>query len=492
MKLKVTVFIAGASVMIVEILGSRIMAPYFGASTYVWSALIGIILGSLSAGYYVGGRWADKEPTKKKLSMILIIAAALVGLIPIVKGIILPTAYILFGILGGTLIAPMVLLSLPAFFMGMVSPYAIKLSAKNLEEIGSIAGDLFALSTMGSIIGTILTGFVLIPFFNLSAIFFSVSFLLVACSIILNYEGFKIEQHYLIFVLVILMLVHREPYYGDKKLLHLEYTPYNRILIAEDEHTRYMFLDGRATGAIEHATGFSAYDYTDYYEIPYLINQGIRDVLVVGEGTGAGPRQISVNHPDSKVVVAEIDPRVRDMAQEFFMVEEDDRLMVLVGDARMIVKDTSIGYDYVVLDAYNSINTIPYHLVTKEFFHDIKDVLNPGGVILMNLISPVEGSRSLVLQSVLKTVASEFDHIRIYPTRSSTYYMQNVLIIASNEPIPTNEELRSRAYETKVLTKSRIRSTIDDGLEETPSYEDGHLLTDEKNPIDHLYLMMFS
>lgn len=489
LRLNFTVFTTGASVMMVEILASRIMAPYYGSSTYVWSALIGIILASLSVGYYYGGRLADRNPSEKKLSGILVVSGLAVVMIPLFKEIVF-IATIGLGVKLGSIIAPLMLLSLPAVLLGMVLPYAIKLTAEKLDNIGSTTGNLYALSTLGSIFGTLFAGFVLIPYMKISTIFFAVSLLLFISSILMLPGEKKIGQKFLVVLVFLLILFYNEPYYGGKKLLHREYTPYNQILVLEDAVNRYLSLDGRNSGAIRLDTGYSALDYINYFEIPFLINPSVRDVLIAGEGTGVGAVQIRANHPATSITISEIDPRVHDIAVKYFGIKEDDKLRVVTTDVRLITKQKKDRYDYIILDAYNSRYSVPYYIVTEEFFAEIADILNPDGMVLLNVISSIEGPKSHILQSIIKTISNEFEYLSVYPVGRNTTSLQNVILVVSNSPIPSGEELRERVKDTEVLNQEQINYMLDKELEHLPALDAGIVLTDDYSPVDHLYLSM--
>ncbi|MCX6694822.1 MAG: fused MFS/spermidine synthase [Candidatus Altiarchaeota archaeon] len=487
-RLKFTVFISGASVMIVEILGSRIIAPYHGTSTYVWSALIGVVLASLSLGYYYGGRMADREPTNKKLSLILLFSAILVSLIPLLSDIILPLTTLL-GVRIGSILAPLLLLALPGFLMGMVTPYSIKISAEKLDNIGSTSGDLYAFSTIGSIAGTFATGFVLIPYMKLSTIFFCVALMLLAASILMRFKENKLEQKFLLAAIVLFMLFHSPFYLGGRKLVHMEYSPYNQILVEDDNQTRYMFLDGSAMGAIRLDTGYTAYEYANYFEIPFLMRPGIKNVLMAGEGTGVGAIQIQANHPEAKLTISEIDPRVHEAAKKYFGLNEGPNIRMELNDVRIVARSQREKYDYIILDVFSGRNSVPYHLLTREFFGELEKSLGDDGILLMNVISFVDGPKSVILQSIAKTMRQEFNFTRFYAVNKEDK-ITNVIVIASKTPIPEDSELISHAVDTKSVSQTEIVSLLGRGMGDPTAMGDGIIFTDDYSPADHMYMSM--
>jgi len=485
--LKATVFIAGASVMVVEILASRVIAPYYGSSTYVWSALIAVVLASMSMGYYFGGRLADKEPSYRRLSWILLASSVSVFVIPLLQDFILSLTRVIFNFTSGSIIASLVLLSPTGFFLGIVSPYAIRLSAKGTESIGSTAGSLYALSTAGSISGTLAAGFILIPYVKMSTIFFCVSLTLLACSALLEYKTNRSSQKATLLVVFLCIPFFNLPYLYGRELVYMEYTPYGRIIVDQNNVTRYLWFDDRADGSIRRGTGLTGYEYANYFELPFLMNQNITDILVAGEGTGVGPRQVHMNHPNTRITVSEIDPKVNEVAKKYFLFEEGDGIEVSVGDVRPLVRYGSKKYDYVILDAFRDTQQTPYYLLSREFFTELRGSMKPGGIVLMNIISPLKGPRSMMFQSIMRTMDGVFNHTQVYPLSEDRTKIQNIIIVASNQPLVDKETLMSRAADTQVMNKTKIGSMIGRMLDEQMAVDGGVVLTDDYNPINHMY-----
>ena len=183
--LEIIVFICGAVVMILELVGSRVLAPYVGTSIIVWTSLIGIILGSLSLGYWWGGKIADRKPNYKTFSMIIFIPAVYIGLITFLKSIVLEFLQNnIFSIHIGATLATLILFAPPSVLLGMISPYAVRLKIRDLDHSGATVGSLYAISTIGSIVGTFLAGFVLIAYCGSTNILLILSLILILTSII--------------------------------------------------------------------------------------------------------------------------------------------------------------------------------------------------------------------------------------------------------------------------------------------------------------------
>jgi spermidine synthase len=489
-QLKVTAFLSGAAVMVVEILGSRLFAPYFGSSTYVWSALIGVILASLSLGYYTGGRMADARSSKEDLSVVLFIAGVVVFLIPVLTPSIAVIS-IAFGYRLGPLLLALILFSGPNILLGMVPPYAIKLAAKTVKTVGSVSGDLYALSTVGSILGTLLTGFVLIPVLPITGIFVGVAASLFLTSFLLGGPSKEVILSSVAFLLVSFISFRAagaDAVYRGEEVVYDAYTPYHRILVLDnpEKTVRLMILDASYSGGMNLSTHASAFDYPDYFETPFLLHANISSVYMIGEGTGVGAVQVKTSHPEASLLVTEIDPQVHAAAVKYFNVTEGDGFAVKIGDGRQILKQSPELYDLVIIDAFNSVFSIPTHLTTVEFFHDVKTHLKPDGIAEINVISSLNED-SMFLQSLCKTIGAEFGHVYFYPVTSTVNksLTQNVILIASNQSLPTPGKEYIHEHSGGLFSEAKLEDMLGHRIEWF-NCSDGILLTDDYSPTDYL------
>ncbi|MFH1125748.1 MAG: fused MFS/spermidine synthase [Candidatus Altiarchaeota archaeon] len=489
--LQTTAFISGASVMVVEILGSRLFAPYFGSSTYVWSALIGVILASLSLGYYIGGRQADVNPSKRKLSSVLLAASALVFAIPLLAPHVAAFSLVA-GYRVGPLIYALILFSLPNVLLGIVPPYTIKLAAKSLGKIGSVAGDLYALSTVGSIVGTLMTGFVLIPLLPVTGIFIGVALALFIASVIV----WKPSKYNLALYLGVALIISAASLsvggrvwlqQGEKKIYE-KYTPYQRILVVDDEakKTRKMVLDFLYSGEVQSNTNLTVYDYIKFYEIPFILRGNISSVYMIGEGSGTGALQIRMAHPNTRVLVAELDPEVHKTAVDYFSLAEDENLVVELGDGRQILQQSSEQYDLVILDAFRSIYSIPTHLTTAEFFRQVRTHLKPEGVLEINAVSSLDDD-SIFLKSLCKTMENEFKYVYFYPVDSTldSARLQNIMVLASNKQLETPDRSELSGYNSTLFEKEKLWDMVNHRIT-WYNCSEGMVMTDDYSPTDYL------
>jgi len=441
------VFVSGAVLMGVEIAGAKIMAPGFGTSSYVWGSIIGLFMGALAVGYYGGGMLADRKPNFSILASIVSAAGVWTLLIPhfgpeVCEWI---AAHDL-GPVAGPLIAAFAVFFVPSVLMGMVSPYAVKLNASSLAGLGRVAGRLYALSTFGSIVGTLLTTFLLIPMLFLSTVMqlLGITLLFIAVFGLILFKtgtgkvsssdrtGIGILSLSLLLWVEVSLLLPLYPSMAEgHRLLHYEDSSYHEILVTEDVVTQQIKYDSsdnklidsyvllpRKVWALEDGkrpwyvyevrrwlkfnenieSGIFPYrneyknavTYTDLLHLPVLWVNEPKRVMVVGGGGGVIPTQY-YDWYGSQVDVAEIDGAVMRVAKTYFQVPDVAEINFKIGDGRQIVVGTKDApYDIIFLDAYSSGGQIPFHLMTWEFLKEVKSKLKPGGVLVTNIISGVQ------------------------------------------------------------------------------------------------------
>ncbi len=422
--LSALVVVSGGVLMGVEIAGSRILAPGFGTSIYVWGSLIGLFMGAMSGGYYVGGLLADKRPSFPVLASI----ASLAGLY----------TFILIPYLGpwmctgvarsiihramGPLLASTLLFFVPSFLMAMVSPYAVKLMATSLSGLGSVAGRLYALSTAGSIVGTLLTTFILVPTFGVSntlqGLGLGLLLFAVVCLVIFKKAlgEMTTDDRNGAAMLALLGLVCIEtwaifpvpPYSsrGERVIVSAEST-YHDIAVTEEvvsiwsgedgkvyrpEYIRrwLKFNDNIESGIYPYQAEYkNAVGYTNLFHLARVWVDKPKRVLVVGGGGAIAPTQFNEWY-GSKVDILELDREVQKVAEQHFEVKTSENLKFFIGDARLNLKKMEPGYDVVILDAYSSGGQIPFHLLTWEFLNEVKSKLSKDGVLVTNIISALK------------------------------------------------------------------------------------------------------
>jgi len=437
--IRFNVFVSGAVVMALELVGSRILAPVFGDSIFVWGALIGVVMAALSLGYYVGGRMADRNPSYGVFTMILISAGVLILLIPLSSPFILEVTYLSgAGERYGPVLASLLLLAVPTTLLGMVSPYSVRMSAESISTLGGISGSLTSISTAGSLFGTFFTVFVLIPSFGVRQIVFSLGVVIIAVAIV----GMTLLEKGLIFSLVLVLMMPSlfaggGPFLGiSGNALVRKDTPYSTLTVIDSvaEGTRTIYLNNMPHSAMYlNGSNRAVFRYTDYFNMAFLFNPEAERVLFIGGGGFSGPKQFLEYYPNATVDVVEIDPEVVAVAREHFGVTPDPRLRVFAMDGRSFLRDAGT-YDIVVLDAYSK-TYVPFHLMTLEFFESLDEHLSPDGVVVSNLISSLIGDTSELLRAEVATISGVLPQVYLFPTRSRQLsQVQNINLVATKAP----------------------------------------------------------
>ena len=329
------VFISGAVLMALEIAGSRVLAPYFGSSIFVWGSLISVVMTALSIGYYWGGWLSTREPSYGKLALLLLTPGIFIFFLPFVyESINEWIAMQDFGTRMNPLIACSVLFLLPGVFMGTVSPYVIRLAATQLNTVGSTAGTLYAVSTAGSIVGTLLTAFYLIPVLGVSNIIRSLGIVLVCLSLVVvplirlrRVSPARAVATVSVFLGLINMVW--APIAWAKTILQKD-TFYHRIRIEEDDEARYMYFDRTLQSAmnLKDPTALRLI-YSRYTSLGFTFRPDAKKMLLVGLGGGSIPKKLNKEFPNLEIDAVELDPEVIKMAKDHFNVKEGKNLRLM-------------------------------------------------------------------------------------------------------------------------------------------------------------------
>jgi spermidine synthase len=470
-------FIAGSSMMSLELSASRILAPGFGGGIYVWGSLIGVIMAALSAGYVVGGRLADRINDTSILYKALVFAATYTALIPAFgKDVVVLST--LFGQVGGPIAATIALFAAPMALLSMVSPMVIRFRAEKVSTAGSSAGLVYAVSTVGSIFGTFATAFMLLPVIGAKSTILSNAVLLFA----IGFLGLADKRSIPLVVIVAsgIWLTYNgqgTDYFGGN-LVYSGESEYNVISVYDSPQARILKLNWE--GAIQSymskndvLTGKWTGYYYDCYLLGPLINDG-RRILWLGMAGGTSTKQL-LQYYDVDVDAVEIDGRVVEVAKTYFNVSEGEHLRIHTADGRQFLKSSG-KYDIINVDVYTGGPDVPAHMATVEFFAEASDHLSEGGILMMNVIA-FGGDRELA-DAVAYTVKQVFPSVFVIDLGG------NSIIVASKEKM-TEEELISRlgkndkpALDEMIKTlKPKIR-----GFEAT----EGTLFTDDKSNIEEI------
>lgn len=474
--LYITVFMTGAAILVIEILGARVISPYFGASLYVWSSLITVTLVSLAVGYWRGGIIADSSPDGGRLYSIIFESAVYLAATPYIKSFIMNGTSSL-DIRLGALLSAFALFFLPLTFLSMVTPYAIRMAVGRIEDVGKTTGILYAASTIGSLTGAILAGFVLIPLFHVDKIVYIISItlaLLAAVPWILERKPLKVAAAATLIVVCLVSAAYsgQLSQAGELKVIYTAGSPYGDIKVVDGNSRRTLLLSGVAQGQME-GSGRPVNRYSYFMDaLMQAYTPDARDALVLGLGMGAIPKILKER--GIKVDSVEIDPVVADAARSFFGFD-DKTGRLYIEDGRYFIENTANSYDCIFMDTYAS-DAIPYHLFSVESFSAMKKLLNEDGMLAINFHDYSDPQKAVTSQSILKTLRMTFKDVLVFeiePWHDRRY--RNIAFIASNNG------LIPRGVPHDGFFRSGVPSPINIGM------DDGVALTDGYNPIETMY-----
>jgi spermidine synthase len=443
------VFVSGVASMGLEILAGRIIAPQFGSSIYTWGTIIGVFLAALSAGYYRGGKYAARRADVRRLVRLLLATAGYVAIL-VFAGDLLVRSTVALPLPSrmASLPAVVLLFGPPTYLLGFVSPYAAQLSRK--EAVGEASGHVYAVGTVGSIVGAFGTTYLLVPAVGVDAIAFLFGLLLVGCAAALTLPAPSRESIVAVVGALLLLAVAVTTGFAgiavEGQVVYETQTQYQELRVVDRGDTRTLYLDGQRHSVMDlENPDRHVFTYTRYFHVPFLFAADPDDVdrvLFVGGGGFTGPKHFEREY-DATVDVVEIDPEVVRVAEEYFRLEESDRLTVHAGDGRQYLRETNRTYDLIVLDAYKK-DKVPFHMTTLEFVRLADSRLSEEGMLLANLISAPDGPASKFYRAEYRTVDRVFPQVYSFPT-SEAGVVQNIELVATkNGTVVTEETLRER------------------------------------------------
>jgi spermidine synthase len=486
--LRAAVLIGGASVMVVEILGSRVLAPSFGTTLHVWSALITVTLAALAVGYAVGGRLADRRPGLGSLMAVMACSAGTLLISDLMTKPVLRMAYHA-GMVSGTFIAAFILFLPTLFLLGMVSPMAVR-AAANQRQLGTSVGNLYALSTVGSVAGSLSVSLLLIP--NMTVHIAIISTAVALGLIPLCYLLIRSKQRAALLLCVGLMLgvvvtkvmgdeADREVLYKNESYPVTVRVPsaYGDLVVSDYNGVRYLFLNGVQQGSLIGDVSYAKYAYG----LERLATaRGIpKSVLIWGLGAGVYARAMA--EAGSQVTVIEIDPMSDKVAREYFGLPSS--VKVIIGDARTETLRLTEKYEVIILDAFSG-DTPPFHLLTREAFQSLRDRLTPDGLVVANIVGGLSGAESRVVSSVVATMENVFGKTSVFSPnwylagKKSLNFVSTMFLVAGDLPenpapftMRVSEEVRRTNYIESVFS-SRVELPRDNAV----------ILTDDFAPLE--------
>jgi spermidine synthase len=473
------VIVGSASVPAMAILGTRIIAPFYGSGLYLWSALISVMLAALGTGHAMGGRWAERGPRLTRLCAVIGLAGVWIAALPWLR---LPVLAIAgkAELRAAVLISSTVLFFPPLALLGMVRPFAIRLRASSLGSAGRTAGELHAASTAAGVVAAITTGFILIPHVGVYRLVLSIGLVLVASALL----GLAMDHRRKAGLAAILLLVGGSVLVSRAAPAHtadpargvmaVEQSAYGEMRVVDREDTRNLIIDGGLYGSVDPGTWESLVPYVHVIDIAKEFYTQPGEMLLVGLGSGSIAKSFSLD--GWRVDAVEMNPVVPRVARRYFGLDSTDA-EVYEMDARRFLLTHKWTYDLVVMDAFGG-SDLPLRPVTTEAFGLIRSRLAPGGILAMNL--EAVGWRDAIVRSIAATARQHFDHVLVLPIVEPPDQPGNVVLLASDREVnfdlalPVPRDRFSAAYDRAHAWDNRFEVPV----------AGNQVLTDELNPAD--------
>jgi spermidine synthase len=477
-RLGVVVFLAGVASLATEMSASRLVAPYFGSSNVVWANVIGLMLGFLALGYWLGGRAADRHPRPGFLAALLLGAAALLAVVPFAARPLLHAALHGFAsisvvVVAGSFFSVLALFALPVTLLGAVSPFAVRLSLPAVAEAGQTSGRLYALSTVGSIVGTFAAALVAIPLLGTQRT-------LLATATLVALAAVPLAPRRALAVAAVLAAAAALPPGGIKRTAGVLYeteSPYQyvRVVSYPDGSRALQANEGVADQSVWYPHSVLTGGYWDLFLLlPPLLGRPAHSLLVIGDGGGTISRAYGRFYPRVRIEGVELDPAVTAAGRRFLGVGANPRLHTVTADGRVYLERTRRRFDLIAIDAYRQ-PYIPFQLATREFFRLVRSRLSPGGVVALNVAATPHDRR--LTQALGTTLASAFPQVwRVSALRFSD------LVLALPRPLSRDELVARLARVAPAL--GPLLPRVEPAL--APLRPRGAPWTDDRAPVEWL------
>ena len=443
--LYVTAFASGLVSLAVELAASSLLRPHFGTVNLVWATIIGLILLYLTAGYFIGGRWADRSPYPATLYQIVAWAAFLTGLVPFAAQPVLALASPGFAdfdvaMLGGSFVAVLILFSVPVTLLGCVSPFIIRLAVEDVKSAGQTAGRVYAISTAGSFVGTFLPVLLLVPTIGTRNTFVLLSLFLLAVALVglaRSRPRRLLLYLWMPAVIILLALTSRgQPVKAAQGAIYETESAYNYIQVVEDEAgcRRLLLNEGQGIHSVycpDELRTPGPWDYflvAPYFNPPPYPPDRVESMALIGLAAGTIARQYTAVYGPIPIDGVEIDPEIVRVGQEYFAMDGPNlNLNPIVADGRYYLAHSDRRYTVIGVDAYR-LPYIPPHLTTVEFFRQVRDHLTADGVVVINVGHTPQDYR--LVEAMLATLLEVFPSAHVIDVPNSF----NAIVVATVQP----------------------------------------------------------
>jgi spermidine synthase len=491
------VFFSGLTSLALEMAASRLLERTFGTSNLVWACIIGLIMIYLAAGYYLGGSWADRSPNFRTFFQIQIWAAIAIALVPLVSRPVLQAAADAFdkleiGLLAGAFVSVLVLLIIPVILLGTVSPFAIRLSIKEAQGSGKTSGRLYAISTLGSFIGTFLPVLFLIPTIGTYRTFLVLSAILLVISLLGLWRtvGIRITLAYA-WTPVVLVLIWIIGLSGPDKptagMIYETESSYNYIQVLESDQYRVLRLnEGQGMHSVYHPTVLDYYGpwemvlVAPYFNPPPYNPSQVKRMAIVGLAAGTTARQATAVYGPIPIDGYEIDPKVVDVGRKYFAMTEPN-LNVIIQDGRWGLEHNTNRYQIISVDAYRP-PYIPWQMTTQEFFQIVRQHLTPDGVMVINVGRGPDDRR--LVNALASTILTVFPSVHVVDVPQTL----NSIVYATVQPTTDENFKENLAYLRSLGNVHPLlletAKTASENLQPKPA--PGQVFTDDLAPVEWL------
>ena len=531
-KANIVVFIASFCTLVIELVAGRIMAPYVGVSLYTWTSIIGVVLAGISIGAYLGGRMADRYPRSSTLGWLLFLsglgAFSISPLTNLIGGAQFQTS-----LMTRILLITTIIFFIPSCLLGMISPVVVKLTLNNLEKTGNVVGKIYAFSTLGSILGTFATGFYLISWMGTRSILMTMGIILILSAFI--FGGFYRSKRNLalfflfLFLFALLPLVglhvyataHPEEFSFStsstesiKKMVGLAFKPpleEETYFFKESDYYTLKLkksIKGNNGNPLESLVlDHLVHSYTDLKDPLYIEYEYIRmyeemvrwqakkresfKTFFLGGGGYTFPRFIEAKYPKAEIHVVEIDPEITRIVKKYLGVSENTRIRSFNEDGRWFAMNCKEKgtYDFIFGDAFNDLS-IPYHLTTKEFALQLKNLLKPDGLLLANVIDSFK--KGAFMPSYIRTLEEVFGKGNVHLLTLTSDYekigISTCVVVASPQKLDMDDFVKTVKGKGGEMTSHVMPQ---DRLQEYLQNRTSVVLTDDYVPVDNLIAPIF-
>lgn len=484
-RLEIVAFFVGLVILAFELTAARIVAPYLGATIYVWTSIIGVILAALAAGYALGGVWADRRDKTEDVVWLILVAAFCIAFINVTKDWLLD--YV--GASGLSLqlqafVSSLLLFAFPTVLLGAVSPYLARLNITEVATSGRKLSRINAAGTLGSLVGTFLTGYVLFGFIGSRHLLWLLALCLVGVSFLLKPKKLIYARLALLVLLLLLALFSSAPrlsgFFSEVD------TAYSRVIVRDIDYrgqqVRVLQTDseGLQSGVYANGDPGLVFDYARAFAYASELMPEGQKYLVIGGGAYTFPEYLAKKTPEAIVDTVEIDDQLAGISKRYFNFTPPPNLHIINADGRQFLNHTEQHYDMIFLDAFNSI-VPPFQLLTAEAAAQMDRALTDEGIVVANFISAAEGPRAQLIKAARNTFRTVFPYVAVYQvTPVPLTDTQNLLLLAAKEPIndKNTQIVSSRYSEFADILQTKLRLDNDNQLS----------LTDDFAPIERLVL----